>query len=402
MIKDLFKKHSETAQPQPSQDSQTVIDEEAAASVAAVGASPPTLLTELVRELKKTKNDDPQSALGSMLGSQSKQLPQSQLSERYGTLSSTLGKGSFGVVKMAQKMDPTNKAKKLVYAVKEYHPPAGEPAAKFVKRLAAEFCLASSLNHPNIIKTLDLLQEGKSKFFGVMEFCAGGDLYSLIVVAGRLEYIESDCFFKQILRGVAYMHEMGVAHRDLKPENVLLTACGVCKLTDFGNAECFRMAWEDDVHYSRTLAGSGPYIAPEEYKKNKFDPRAVDVWAAGVVYMAMVSGRHLWQEARSGDEFYEKYLVGRKDENGYDAIERLKTDKRKNVVYSVLDPVPTRRLTAKQALNSEWVREIVVCCDVREDKDCHDLERMPKNTSIQLRLMIYDSKWHLVVNVYVR
>jgi protein-serine/threonine kinase len=157
-----------------------------------------------------------------------------------------------------------------------------------------------------------------------MEYCAGGDLYSLILSAGKLEELEADCYFKQLMSGVEYMHEIGVAHRDLKPENLLLTQNGCLKITDFGNGECFRMAWEKEAHLTAGLCGSAPYIAPEEYTDKEFDPRAVDVWATGVIYMAMRTGRHLWRTAkRDEDEFYERYLEGRRREAGYEPIESL-------------------------------------------------------------------------------
>ena len=157
-----------------------------------------------------------------------------------------------------------------------------------------------------------------------MEYCAGGDLYSLVLANGKLETGEADCYFLQLMRGVEYIHEMGVAHRDLKPENLLLTHHGALKITDFGNGECFRMAWETEAHMTAGLCGSAPYIAPEEYIDKEFDPRAVDVWATGVIYMAMRTGRHLWRVAKKDeDEFYENYIRGRKSEEGYAPIETL-------------------------------------------------------------------------------
>jgi protein-serine/threonine kinase len=118
---------------------------------------------------------------------------------------------------------------------------------------------------------------------------------------------------------------MGVAHRDLKPENLLLTTHGSIKITDFGNGECFRMAWEKEAHMTAGLCGSAPYIAPEEYVDKEFDPRAVDVWACGIIYMAMRTGRHLWRVAQKGeDEFFDRYLEDRKEEEGYRPIEVLR------------------------------------------------------------------------------
>lgn len=282
------------------------------------------------------------------------------LVEKYGKCHEVVGRGAFGVVRISHKRSETGGEK--LYAVKEFRRRPDETEKKYSKRLTAEFCISSSLRHPNVIHTLDLLKDAKGDYCEVMEFCAGGDLYTLVLSAGKLEVQEADCFFKQMMRGVEYMHEMGVAHRDLKPENLLLTTYGGLKITDFGNGECFRMAWENESHMVSGLCGSAPYIAPEEYVAREFDARAVDVWACGVIYMAMRTGRHLWRVAKKGeDEFYTRYLEGRRGEEGYGPIEVLHRARCRNVIYSILDPNPSRRLTASQILRSEWVREIKLC-----------------------------------------
>ena len=246
------------------------------------------------------------------------------LVEKYGKCQEIVGRGAFGIVRISHKADPKDSRLEQLYAVKEFRRRPQESPKKYTKRLTSEFCISSSLRHPNVIHTLDLLQDAKGDYCEVMEFCAGGDLYTLVLAAGKLEVAEADCYFKQLMRGVEYMHEMGVAHRDLKPENLLLTTHGSLKITDFGNGECFRMAWEKEAHMTAGLCGSAPYIAPEEYVDKEFDPRAVDVWATGVIYMAMRTGRHLWRVAkRDEDEFFERYLEGRRDEDGYQPIETL-------------------------------------------------------------------------------
>lgn len=303
----------------------------------------------------------------------------STLVEKYGKCQEVVGRGAFGIVRISHKKLGGSGEK--LFAVKEFRRRPEETEKKYSKRLTAEFCISSSLRHPNVIHTLDLLKDAKGDYCEVMEFCAGGDLYTLVLSSGKLEVQEADCLFKQMMRGVEYLHEMGVAHRDLKPENLLLTTRGALKITDFGNGECFRMAWETDAHMVSGLCGSAPYIAPEEYTDKEFDARAVDVWACGVIYMAMRTGRHLWRLAKKDeDEFYARYLEGRRDEEGYGPIESLHRVREsqfivrdsftlthvfqarcRNVIYSVLDPHPTRRLTAAQVLKSEWVREIKLC-----------------------------------------
>lgn len=247
------------------------------------------------------------------------------LVEKYGKCQEIIGHGAFGIVRIAHKQDAKDPRREQLFAVKEFRQRPGESAKKYQKRLTSEFCISSSMQHPNVIHTLDLLQDDKGDYCEVMEYCAGGDLYTLILAAGTLEVLEADCYFKQLMRGVEYMHEMGVAHRDLKPENLLLTQHGSLKITDFGNGECFRMAWEKEAHMTAGLCGSAPYIAPEEYIDREFDPRGVDVWACGIIYMAMRTGRHLWRVAQKGeDEFYTRYLEDRKEEAGFRPIEILR------------------------------------------------------------------------------
>lgn len=246
----------------------------------------------------------------------------SSLVEKYGKCQEVVGRGAFGIVRISHKKVGGSGEK--LFAVKEFRRRPEETEKKYSKRLTAEFCISSSLRHPNVIHTLDLVKDAKGDYCEVMEFCAGGDLYTLVLSSGKLELQEADCLFKQMMRGVEYLHEMGVAHRDLKPENLLLTTRGALKITDFGNGECFRMAWETDAHMVSGLCGSAPYIAPEEYTDKEFDARAVDVWACGVIYMAMRTGRHLWRLAKKDDdEFYARYLEGRRDEEGYGPIESL-------------------------------------------------------------------------------
>jgi len=246
------------------------------------------------------------------------------LVQKYGKCQEIVGRGAFGIVRISHKTDPKDNNREQLYAVKEFRRRPQESPKKYQKRLTSEFCISSSLRHPNVIHTLDLLQDAKGDYCEVMEFCAGGDLYTLVLAAGKLEVQEADCYFKQLMCGVEYLHEMGVAHRDLKPENLLLTTHGSLKITDFGNGECFRMAWEKEAHMTAGLCGSAPYIAPEEYTDKEFDPRAVDVWATGVIYMAMRTGRHLWRVAkRDEDEFFDRYVEGRRGDDGYGPIETL-------------------------------------------------------------------------------
>lgn len=209
------------------------------------------------------------------------------IESKYGRYKEVVGWGSSSTVKMAYKPNPHHGPKGYTYAVKAFRRRANESQNSYHKRASAEFCIATTLQHKNIVHTIDLLSDDHGRMCQVMEFCAAGDLCALLLSAGKLEEAEADCLFKQLIRGVAHCHQSGVAHRDLKPENILLTTTGCVKISDFGMAECVQYAWEKSSHQSKGLQGSRPYMAPEIYTTKHFDAKAIDVWAAGVMYVAM-------------------------------------------------------------------------------------------------------------------
>jgi len=123
-----------------------------------------------------------------------------------------------------------------------------ESEKEYVKKLTAEFCISSTLHHPNIVETVDLVQDEALHWCEVMEFCPGGDLYAAIKKGSVFPVVirptscslstrisgmspaEVECCFKQMLKGVSYLHSQGVAHRDLKPENLFFDAKGHLKV----------------------------------------------------------------------------------------------------------------------------------------------------------------------------
>jgi serine/threonine protein kinase len=312
--------------------------------------------------------------------SQSPAPPPPSLSEKYGTCTEILHYGSFSSVRLYSRKFASSP--KQLHVVKVFR---RSSSPSIITHHRFEQSLSLSLSHPNILRTIDAFTNDRGELCLVTEYCAAGDLCTLIATAAAsLTLFDINCFFKQIMRAVAYLHDRGLAHRDLKPENILLTVHGAVKLADFGSAVCLRAstsASDSDsgtetegevgspgagaVGYSppRKLLGTIPYIAPEELcSVQTFDPRAGDVWAAGLIYMAMRCRRLLWRIAsEEEDTRYGEYLVGRKGEEGYAPIEGLGEKRCRNVVYAMLDPNPRRRITAKQVLRSEWMFGVRVC-----------------------------------------
>lgn len=243
--------------------------------------------------------------------------------EEYGKCRAVVGHGKFSIVLVSFKKKENGVSEEL-YAVKKFQRQPKETERIYMRRSMSEFCVSSALLHPNVVRTLDLLKDAKGDYCEIMEFCTGGDLHSLVRSAGKLKWQEADCFFKQMMRGVEYIHEMGVAHLDLKPKNLLLTYDGLLKISDFGHSECVRFAWEKDAHRVSGIPNPDPYVAPEEYTGGGFDGYAVDIWACGVIYMSMITGRCLWRTAKtSEDASYSQYIEARRQQEGFEPIESL-------------------------------------------------------------------------------
>ena len=160
------------------------------------------------------------------------------------------------------------------------------------KRFRKEALTLSKLNHPNIATIHDFdTQEGVD--FLEMEYVAGVTV-SEKLRAGPLPEKELTELGKQLAEGMAAAHEQGVIHRDLKPKSLRLTPDGRLKILDFGLAKLVQPAGEaaetESLTETHAVAGTLPYMAPEQLRGEAVDARS-DIWAAGVVFYEMATGR---------------------------------------------------------------------------------------------------------------
>lgn len=122
----------------------------------------------------------------------------------------------------------------------------------------------------------------------VMEYCADGDLYDYVCKKpeSRLHEIEALRFFHQIVSGVRFLHDHGIAHRDLSLENVLLQS-GQAKICDFGLSTSATELCEEVV-------GKLYYMAPEVVRaQGLYDPKKADVWSLGILLFILLTGSPL-------------------------------------------------------------------------------------------------------------
>lgn len=271
-----------------------------------------------------------------------------------------LGKGATGTVRLARYIDNPS----ILVAVKEFRKQRkDEPLEDYLSKLCDEYRIAQTLEpHPNICHTLDIVRH-HHRWYEVMEYCSGGDLFALIHRRRHLTEDEVNCIFRQLIEGVRFLHANGIAHRDLKLENLLLDSEGRVKIADFGVSEVFRSTpWSDsmqEVHKSRGMCGSTPYIAPEEFTGVEYDARLVDMWSMGIIYYALTFHAVPWRVADvKKDVFYKEFLNG-----GMDSIEpfgRLASGPR-HLLRRILEPDPIKRITLDQLVEDRWFKHLRLC-----------------------------------------
>ncbi|KAJ3348155.1 serine/threonine-protein kinase HAL4/sat4 [Kappamyces sp. JEL0680] len=240
------------------------------------GSAPAIARRPSVGSHKSDKSDD---AFPS--GRLSRNSSEVSLQEKYGSLEGVLGRGAFATVKLCCPVGSKEK-----YAVKEFRKKRKDESTKeYIKKLQGEFCIASTMQMENVVRSVDLIQDAKGAWCVVMEYCQGGDLFTRISNGSLSSEMEKNCYFVQLCRGVQYLHSIGVAHRDLKPENILLSGEGgrILKITDFGVSTVFKSPFGAKREKQTGVTGSGPYIAPEEWQDEEYDSELVDIWAIGII-----------------------------------------------------------------------------------------------------------------------
>lgn len=209
------------------------------------------------------------------------------LINKYSSYRETLYSDAATIVRVAHKEDQNNAKTKTLFAIKIFRGSRQEVNKKYQDRVASEYCITRALRHPNIIHTLDLLQDSRLGLCQVMEYCKKRDLLTRIQMVKHLEAKASDCYFKQLVLREQYIHSMGISHQNLKPENLLLTYQESLKIAYFVYADCFKLVWERESHNCRGLLGTVPYIAPEQFVFQMFNPKAIDIWLLGIIYLAI-------------------------------------------------------------------------------------------------------------------
>ncbi|ROW07131.1 hypothetical protein VPNG_07376 [Cytospora leucostoma] len=262
-----------------------------------------------------------------------------------------LGKGATATVRvMARKGFPDE-----LYAVKTFRGKSGgETKDEYDKKVKSEFSLAKSLHHPNVVEAVRLCID-HGRWCHVMEYCAGGDLHTLVK---KHNYLKTE-----------------------ERENDRLSARE-------SGGECGRQMGA--VRYCKPgICGSQPWMAPEVLARQKeYDPRKLDVWSAGLVMIALICGGMLWDKAEVNAAGCQNYTAlvqtfekwNAKHPHGDTPFTEAEYPKYKffdlfiekpplrRVLLMMLNPDPEKRASIEEVANYRWVKNIE-CCQLESYDD---------------------------------
>ena len=214
-------------------------------------------------------------------------------------LDDVIGRGGMGTVYRA-----TDLSLNKTVALKVVSADLGADP-KFVDRFRVEAQALGRLDHPGIVRVL-AFREHDPLLVLVMEYVAGSSLAAFLSRHAPLAPQRAVPLFQQMAAAVAHAHEAGVLHRDLKPSNILLTPDGQPKITDFGLA---RIVAEDArLTSTHERAGTTAYMAPEQIRGLRQVGPAADLFALGLVFFEVLTGRLPYRLSGSAFEIQQRIL----------------------------------------------------------------------------------------------
>jgi len=207
-----------------------------------------------------------------------------------------IGQGSFGSVYLA-----LHAITGELLAVKQVEAPspnannANDAKKKsMIDALKREIGLLRELQHPNIVQYLGC--SSSAEYLNIfLEYVPGGSVQTMLNSYGALKEPLVRSFVRQIVTGLAYLHDRDIIHRDIKGANILVDNKGGIKISDFGiskKIEASNLLSGAGTNKNRpSLQGSVFWMAPEVVKQTSYTRKA-DIWSLGCLVIEMMTGNH--------------------------------------------------------------------------------------------------------------
>ncbi len=253
---------------------------------------------------------------------------------KYGRL---LGKGAFGKVNLS-----LHTLTGRLVAIKSINK---EKLKKETQRqkIKTETSIMKTLSKSdNIVKFFETFETQKHICI-VMEYICAGDLLSYIKKRTKLSEPVAKFIFKQIILALDFIHKHNIVHRDIKLDNILIDLDNNIKICDFGVSKIIK---QGDI--MREQCGTPAYIAPEILLDKGYEGFGVDVWSAGVVLYAMLSGTVPF---KGGDL---KELHGNIIQGNYTKVKEISSEA-SHLIKRMLETDPDKRICVEDILTHPWV-----------------------------------------------
>ncbi|KAI5963041.1 PTK2 [Candida pseudojiufengensis] len=296
--------------------------------------------------------------------------------------------------------------KKKLYALKKFTLLSKESDEEFYKRVAKEYIIhKKTTSNQHVVDVYGIIriqsQANLTRGWGmVMEYCNNGDLFSMIIRSGwkKSPLMEKYCFFKQISKGLKFIHDQDIAHRDIKPENVLIDARGCCKLCDFGVSDYQHEIpgdFNSPIKLSTSYVGSPPYSPPEvmllkekshnEIKNFAYNMFKADCWGLGMLLFCMIYSGVPFQQASPLDHGYRDYQFNHKrfctdhqnfkNNKGinkgpgseFKLAAKFESSGASRVAWKLCDPSTVKRYDLDMLFDDPWFKSIEICDNCNDD-----------------------------------
>ena len=216
-------------------------------------------------------------------------------------------------------------------------------------------------HHRNIVELYDVY-ETASEIQLAMELMLGGELLDALVENGPYDEAAAARHVRDIGSALHFLHSEGIVHRDLKPENLLLTSTardGRLKIGDFGLSKILQ---EDEL--MSTACGTWAYCAPEvlrirQERKGTYDSKC-DMFSTGAILFVILAGYHPFDPRGGNTDRQMQKLILKGQWDFEDPAWADVSGKAKELVTSLLEPDPKKRLSARDMLLHPWVKGTVL------------------------------------------
>ena len=213
-----------------------------------------------------------------------------------------LGQGGFGITYLAHQVRLNRKVVIKEFYIKEYcdrdrdtlrvtlgTSGSGEMVARFLDKFVKEARCIAALDHPNIVRIMDIFEENNTCYY-VMEYHPNGALGTLVDRQGALGEQDALRYIRQVASALKCVHGDSMMHLDVKPDNILLNNRNESVLIDFGVSKHYD---DSGKATSTTPVGISHGYAPmEQYLPGgvgEFSP-ATDIYSLGATLYTLLTG----------------------------------------------------------------------------------------------------------------